>query len=121
MSKWLKLFLFGIWGVLLIPLMTPTLEKWLQDNVFSDPHGLAATVFPNAGATSVATGVVSANGRVDGRTVTWTPKFGERVDLAAVAEDGGGPGLGWPALVLGLLALGVLGALALALRSRRSG
>jgi len=53
MSKWLKLFLFGIWGVLLIPLMTPTLEKWLLDNVFSDPHGLAATVFPNAGPTSV--------------------------------------------------------------------
>jgi hypothetical protein len=53
MSKWLKLFLFGIWGLLLIPLTTPVIEKWLEENVFSDPTGMAATVFPSAGATSV--------------------------------------------------------------------
>ena len=53
MSKWLKQFLFGIWGLLLIPLIAPILDKWLEENVFSKPNGVAATVFPNAGATSV--------------------------------------------------------------------
>jgi hypothetical protein len=53
MSKWLKQFLFGIWGLLLIPLITPILEKWLEKNVFSDPDGIATTVFPNAMATIV--------------------------------------------------------------------
>ena len=38
MSKWLKPFLFGIWGLLLIPLITPILGKWLEENVFSDRH-----------------------------------------------------------------------------------
>jgi hypothetical protein len=59
MSKWLKLFLFGIWGLLLIPLITPILAKWLEENVFSDPHGLATTVFPNANATSVFTNLLA--------------------------------------------------------------
>ena len=49
MSKWLKLFLLGIWGLLLIPLVMPILKKWLEENVFSDSDGLA-TIFPNAGA-----------------------------------------------------------------------
>jgi hypothetical protein len=53
MSKWLKQFLFGIWGLLLIPLITPILEKWLEENVFSDPSGMARTVFPNATVTAV--------------------------------------------------------------------
>ena len=53
MSKWLKQFLFGIWGLLLIPLITPILEKWLEENVFSDPSGMATTVFRNAVATTV--------------------------------------------------------------------
>jgi hypothetical protein len=53
MSKWLKQFLFGIWGLLLIPLITPILEKWLEENVFSDPNGTATTVFPDAMATTV--------------------------------------------------------------------
>ena len=44
MSKRLKQFLFGIWGLLLIPLITPILEKWLEENVFSDPNGMATTV-----------------------------------------------------------------------------
>jgi hypothetical protein len=48
MSKWLKHFLFGIWGLLLIPLITPMLEKWLEENVFSDPNGMATTVFRDA-------------------------------------------------------------------------
>src|SRR6266567_7366979 len=53
MSKWLKRFLFGIWGLLLIPLITPILDKWLEENVFSDPHGMATTVFHNAMAATV--------------------------------------------------------------------
>ena len=53
MSKWLKQFLFGIWGLLLIPLIAPVLEKWLEENVFSDPGNMAATVFHNAVATTV--------------------------------------------------------------------
>ena len=53
MSKWLKRFLFGIWGLLLIPLVTPILKKWLEDNVFSDPNDVATTVFRNAVATTV--------------------------------------------------------------------
>ena len=53
MSKWLKQFLFGIWGLLLIPLIMPMLEKWLEENVFSDLGGMATTVFRNAMATTV--------------------------------------------------------------------
>src|SRR5436190_20051029 len=53
MSKWLKPFLFGICGLLLIPLITPILKKWLEENVLSDPNGLATTVFSNAMATTV--------------------------------------------------------------------
>ena len=53
MSKWLKQFLFGIWGLLLIPLIAPVLEKWLEGIVFADPSGMATTVFRNAVATSV--------------------------------------------------------------------
>jgi hypothetical protein len=52
MSKWLKQFLFGIWGLLLILMITPILEKWLEENVFSDPSGIATPVFPNAMATT---------------------------------------------------------------------
>jgi hypothetical protein len=54
MSKWLKQFLFGIWGLLLIPLIASIFEKWLAENVFSDPSGMATTVFRNAVATPVS-------------------------------------------------------------------
>ena len=53
MSKWYKQFLFGIWGLLLIPLIVPILKKWLEENVFSDPNDVATTVFRNAVATTV--------------------------------------------------------------------
>ena len=53
MSKWLKQLLFGIWGLLLIPLIMPILEKWLEENVFSDPNDVATTLFRNAMATTV--------------------------------------------------------------------
>jgi hypothetical protein len=52
MSNWLKQFLFGIWGLLLIPLSMPVLEKWLEENVFSDPHGMATAVFRDAMVTT---------------------------------------------------------------------
>jgi hypothetical protein len=52
MSKWLKQFLFGIWGLLLIPLITPILKKWLEENVFSGPHDVATTVFRDVVATT---------------------------------------------------------------------
>jgi hypothetical protein len=52
MSKWLKQFLYGIWGLLLIPPLMPILEKWLEENVFSDADGMATAVFPNAMATT---------------------------------------------------------------------
>jgi hypothetical protein len=53
MSKWLKQFLFGIWGLLLIPLITSIPKKWLEENVFSDPGGMATTVFRNTVTTTV--------------------------------------------------------------------
>jgi hypothetical protein len=59
MSKWLKQFLFGIWGLLLIPLLTPVLGKWLDENVFSDPNGTPTTVLPNAMATTVLHNVLA--------------------------------------------------------------
>ena len=53
MSKWLKQILFGVWGLLLIPLIVPILKKWLEENVFSDSNDAATTVFRNAVATTV--------------------------------------------------------------------
>jgi len=47
MSKWLRQLLFGIWGLLLIPLIAPILEKWLEENVFSDSSGITTTAFSN--------------------------------------------------------------------------
>jgi hypothetical protein len=63
MSKRLKQFLFGIWGLLLIPLITPILEKWLEENVFSDPNGMATTILPNAMATTVFNNVLALSQR----------------------------------------------------------
>jgi hypothetical protein len=47
MSRWLKAVLFGIWGLLLIPLVGTALEKWLQVNVFSEPNAVASTISNN--------------------------------------------------------------------------
>jgi hypothetical protein len=44
MSKWLRRFLFGIWGLLLIPLIGTALEKWLDENVFPEPYAAATTL-----------------------------------------------------------------------------
>lgn len=52
--------------------------------------------------------VVSSNGTVDGNSVTWTPKFGEKAEITAVAKaTGGGSSMTW------LLVGGLLAALAL--------
>src|SRR6478736_2594793 len=53
MSKWLKQLLFGIWGLLLIPLIAPILEKWLEENIFSDSSGITTTAFSNTIAAAV--------------------------------------------------------------------
>ena len=47
MSKRLKPILIGIWGLLLIPLVATILEKWLEENFFSDPNAVVTTVFNN--------------------------------------------------------------------------
>jgi hypothetical protein len=43
MSKWLKPLLFGIWGLLLIPLVGAAVERWLAENVF-EPNALDKAV-----------------------------------------------------------------------------
>ena len=47
MSKWLKPFLFAIWGLLLIPPIGAAFEKWLEENVFSEPYAVATTISGN--------------------------------------------------------------------------
>jgi len=61
MSKWLRRLLFGIWGLLLIPLIAPPLEKWLEENVFSNSSGETATVFSDTMA-AAAFGSLAALG-----------------------------------------------------------
>jgi hypothetical protein len=43
MSKWLKLLLFGVWGLLLIPVIGTTIEKWFQENILSEPSVAVTT------------------------------------------------------------------------------
>lgn len=62
--------------------------------------------------------VVKSNGHIEGNTVRWKPKLGDRLDLSAEAEDGNS-GLAWPMLLAGVLALCGLGALAFAIGVRR--
>jgi hypothetical protein len=59
MSKWFKQLLFGFWGLLLILLITPILEKWLKQNVFSTSNGMVTTVVSNATATTVYNNVLA--------------------------------------------------------------
>src|SRR6516225_7952111 len=44
MSNWLRAFLFLIWGLLLIPLIGTSFEKWFEENVFSGPNAVATTI-----------------------------------------------------------------------------
>ena len=59
MSKWFKQLLFGFWGLLLILLITPILEKWLKQNVFSTSNDMVTTVVSNATATTVYNNVLA--------------------------------------------------------------
>jgi hypothetical protein len=52
MSKWFKALLFGIWGLLLIPPIGATLDKWLGENVFSEPNVVATTISNHLAAMS---------------------------------------------------------------------
>ncbi len=78
MSKWLKPFLFGIWGLLLIPLIATILEKWLEENFFSDPNAVVTTVSNNL----VALGqqrwfkfaLVFSTGIVIGASLEWSAR-----------------------------------------------
>lgn len=76
-------------------------------------HVLVRVTFPGR--------VVSSNGTATGNTVTWRPRFGDKLLLTAEAEDGSGVDWWWPAL--GVLAVvAVAGAvLVRAARSRRRG
>jgi hypothetical protein len=47
MFKWLKPLLFGIWGLLLIPLMGTSLERWFAENILSEPTILATVISNN--------------------------------------------------------------------------
>ena len=58
MSGWLKKLLFGIWGVLLIPLIAPVLKQWLEENAVSDAHGMTA-VFRDVTATTAFSHLVA--------------------------------------------------------------
>jgi hypothetical protein len=47
MFKWLKPLLFGIWALLLIPLIGTTLERWFAENIFSEPNAVATMISNN--------------------------------------------------------------------------
>ena len=67
--------------------------------------------------------VLRTNGELDGRTVSWRPRYGERLDLAAEAEDGGSPWLNTVVLggVPGLaVLLAVAASVGVALKRRRA-
>jgi len=59
MSRLLRSLLFGIWGLLLIPLLAPALRKWLEEYVFSDSQSAATTAFRDATATPAFTGLLA--------------------------------------------------------------
>jgi hypothetical protein len=59
MSGLLKKLLFGIWGLLLIPLAAPVLAKWLEENVFSDSRGMGTQAFREATATPAFTSLLA--------------------------------------------------------------
>jgi len=44
MLKWLKPLLFVIWGGLLIPLVGTAVEKWLAENLFSEPNAVMTAI-----------------------------------------------------------------------------
>ncbi|MGQ0687006.1 hypothetical protein [Bradyrhizobium sp.] len=59
MYRVLKSLLFGIWGLLLIPLIAPVLKKWLEENVFADPGSGATSAFRDAAAAPAFTSLLA--------------------------------------------------------------
>ena len=59
MTGLLKKLLFGFWALLLIPLVAPFLNKWLEENVFSDAHGAATQAFRDATALPAYTSLLT--------------------------------------------------------------
>jgi len=55
-SKWLKLLLFALWGLLLIPIVGAAIEAWVADNLFpgSTPNALVAAISDQLTAVSEA-------------------------------------------------------------------
>ena len=61
MSGLLKKLLFGIWGLLLIPLIAPALKQWLEVNVFTDSQSPATTAFRDLSASPAVAGVLATS------------------------------------------------------------
>lgn len=81
------------------------------DEIFAQSDMRIALTFPGE--------VTEANGEIDGNTVVWRPKFGETLQMRAVAKDKAG--FPWMPVLSGaavVLLLGVLGGLAWAMRRR---
>jgi len=50
MSRWLKVLLFGVWGLLLIPPTGALLGKWLEENIFPDRESVSTAISNRLGA-----------------------------------------------------------------------
>jgi len=62
--------------------------------------------------------VIEHNGELEGRTVTWTPEFGETLDVQARAEDTAGSSFPWWIVGVGAALVAVAAMVLLALRRR---
>jgi len=59
MSGLLKKLLFGIWGLLLIPLLAPVLKHWLEEHFFTESGSMAPTAFRDATSTPLFINLVA--------------------------------------------------------------
>ena len=59
MSRLLRSLLFGIWALLLVPLLAPVVRKWLEANVFTDSGSAATAAFRDATAMPAFTGLLA--------------------------------------------------------------
>src|SRR5438093_561189 len=67
--------------------------------------------------------VTDSNGEVDGNTVTWRPKIGQRLEIHATASAIGSGSSTSSILLIGLIALGVIAVIvvvALVMKGRRA-
>jgi hypothetical protein len=81
------------------------------EQIFASAQMKLAITFPGE--------VTESNGQVDGNTVTWEPKFGERLDLHAVAKASGGGGSSTLLLLLVVGAIVVILAIVLGILATR--